>query len=95
MIGENIKNLRNNKNLTQEQLAKKCNLSKNAIWNYERGDRSPNVDKLMKIAAVLDVSVDDLLSEDLVNLKTNKEHLLSLILTKDLINELHRRLEGV
>lgn len=55
--GTIIKDLRTKKGMTQEELAKKCNLSKNAIWNYENNKRTPNIPTLGKISKILGVSI--------------------------------------
>jgi transcriptional regulator with XRE-family HTH domain len=62
-IGDKIKCYRKNLDLTQEQLASKCDISKNAIWNYENNKRVPDADTLNKIAKSLGVSISDLISE--------------------------------
>lgn len=36
ILGKEIRFYRNKLNLSQEELAKKCNLSRNAIYNYEK-----------------------------------------------------------
>lgn len=70
-IGTKIKELRDALGLTQEQLALKCNLSKNAIWNYENGKREPNIRILTNIAKALNVSVEELIKNtDIINLTT-------------------------
>ncbi len=61
-FGERIKKLRLEKNLTQEELSKKANISRVAIGNYERNDRIPNIAILQRIANALDVDVNDLIS---------------------------------
>lgn len=60
-IGNNIKYYRKQKGLTQEQLASKCNISKNGLWNYENNKRKPNIEILTDIAMALDISMSDLL----------------------------------
>lgn len=60
-LGKNIKKYRKEKGITQEDLAKKCDLSKNGLWNYENGKREPNIDTLNKIARALDVTIHDLI----------------------------------
>ena len=65
-----IKELRMKNKLTQEELASKCGLSKNAIWNYENNKRSPSIDTLKKIANALDVNVYNLI--DANNTLTSK-----------------------
>lgn len=60
-FGERIKKLRLKRNLTQEELSKKANISRVAIGNYERNDRIPNIAILQRIANALDVDVNDLI----------------------------------
>ncbi|MDO4536267.1 MAG: helix-turn-helix transcriptional regulator [Clostridium perfringens] len=61
--GDIIKNLRKTKKITQQELATKCNLSKNALWNYENNKRTPNIDVLTKIANALEININLLLDE--------------------------------
>lgn len=60
-IGEKIKELRKSKKMTQEELAKACNISKNALWNYENNKRTPPTDILKKISELFDVSINELI----------------------------------
>ena len=59
--GEKIKSLRREKGLNQSELAEMANISRIAVGNYERGNRQPNIDIMKRIAAVLEVSANDLL----------------------------------
>ncbi|WP_142415460.1 helix-turn-helix domain-containing protein [Hathewaya massiliensis] len=59
-IGDKIKHLRKEKGLTQQELAIRCELSKNAIWNYENNKRNPNIETLTKIAQALGVDINKL-----------------------------------
>ena len=61
-VGENIRKLRKNKKLTLKDLGLKVDLSEQAIGQYERGDRTPNLEILNKIAEALDVSSFEFLS---------------------------------
>lgn len=74
-IGNKIKFFRNQLGLTQSQLAEKCNLSKNGIWNYENNKRKPNIEILTTIATELGVSISDLL----VDQETLTSKLINLI----------------
>lgn len=60
-IGENIKKTRLSRNLTQEQLAQKCAISLSALNKYERNDRFPKYETIVKIAEALGVTANDLL----------------------------------
>lgn len=60
-IGNNIRTARKSKNLSQEELAFKINSARNFIGCIERGEKAPTVYVLYKIAAVLNVPIDNLL----------------------------------
>ena len=60
-IGNNIRTVRKSKKLSQEELAFKINSARNFIGCIERGEKAPTVYVLYKIAAVLNVPVDNLL----------------------------------
>lgn len=63
---EILKELREKKGITQQQLADTLNLSKNAISHYEKGINMPNLDTVQKIADIFDISVDYLLGRTTV-----------------------------
>lgn len=61
-IGQFIANCRKDKKLTQEQLAEKLNISKNAVSKWERGICLMDMSLLKPLSEILDVSVNDILS---------------------------------
>lgn len=58
---EILKNLRENNGYTQKELGTLISLSEQAISHYENNTNSPNIDTLIKIANIFDVSTDFLL----------------------------------
>ncbi len=60
-LGSTLKELRLNKNLTQQQVASLVGISKAMISSYELNTREPSLTILMKLAALYKVSVDSLL----------------------------------
>lgn len=60
-ISYNIRNLRKKKSLTQERLAELANINTTYLGKIERGESSPTIDTLAKIAKALDMSLLDLL----------------------------------
>lgn len=60
-LGENLKNLRRKKNLTQEKLADFLGVSFQAVSKWERGDTYPDISMLPEIADFFKISVDELL----------------------------------
>ncbi len=58
MIGDEIKNARKAKNLTQKELAEITGISRNAIVNYEKGYRVPTLENFLKLCRVLEINTD-------------------------------------
>lgn len=70
-IGNELKTLRKKLGLTQSELAKKCNLSKNSIWNYENNKRTPTIDVLRVIGEALGIDLGYLIaSPSVVDINT-------------------------
>ena len=61
IIGEKIKELRSERNITQKQLSEYVNTSKESISQYERGVQAPQAETLIKFANYFDVSIDYIL----------------------------------
>ena len=60
-FGENLKNLRRSRNLTQKDLGAKIGLSKAVVSKYENGMGYPSFDVLVRIAQYFGVTTDYLL----------------------------------
>ncbi len=54
-IRENLKYYREQKELSQETLSRKCNYDKTYVGKIERGDTNPSVEAILRIAEVLDI----------------------------------------
>ncbi|MBQ3602846.1 MAG: helix-turn-helix transcriptional regulator [Clostridia bacterium] len=63
-IGENIKRLRREKELTQEMLAEYLGVTFQSVSKWERGETYPDITMLPAISAFFDVSCDELLGMD-------------------------------
>jgi len=75
-LGETLKNERNKKQLTQEQLAEKLFVSTKTISNWETGKTTPDIDSLIRLANLFNLSLDNILLEgsDIVeNIKKQTE----------------------
>lgn len=60
-FAENLKILRKEKYLSQEQLAEIMDVSRQAVSKWEQGSGYPETEKLIELAKKLDVSLDVLL----------------------------------
>ena len=88
VLGNNIRTLRKNQNLTQEQLAEKANISVPYMTQIELGKRQASLDIIENIAKALDVPVDGLFrldpaqNEDInASLKTFESSLIKSLTT--------------
>jgi transcriptional regulator with XRE-family HTH domain len=59
-VGRRLRNLRQRRRLTQRALAQACDLSANAIGLIERGESSPSVSTLHRLALALEVPIAEL-----------------------------------
>ncbi len=60
MFHENLLQLRKLKNMTQEDIAEKVGVSRQAVAKWESGETIPDLEKARLLAGVLEVSLDDL-----------------------------------
>ena len=63
-IGDKIRRLRVEKQLTQEELANRCELSKGFISQLENDLTSPSIATLMDILEILGTNLKEFFSED-------------------------------
>lgn len=61
MFGENLKTLRKNKGITQEELAVRLNVVRQTISKWEKGQSVPDAEMLVKLAEFFEVPVSQLL----------------------------------
>lgn len=61
IISYNIKKYRTEKNLSQEELAKLMNISRQSISKWERGESMPSIDNLLVLSDLLSLPLDSLI----------------------------------
>ena len=61
-IGLYIKSLRENKKFTQETLAEKVFVGREAVSKWERGKTIPDIEVLLELSRIFDVSINDMLA---------------------------------
>ncbi|CAK7001288.1 MAG: hypothetical protein ENTB_00040 [Enterocloster aldenensis] len=65
LLGEYLRSVRNNANLTQEQLSDLSHVSIKHIADIEKGKKNPSFIVLQALAKTLDLSLDNLIGENL------------------------------
>ena len=64
LIGKRIKDLRTQRKLSQQELGDLLGVTKVSVCGYENGTRIPNLEKLVRLAEVLETTTDYLLGRE-------------------------------
>ena len=73
MIGKFLKELRKEKNITQEQLADKLNVSGRTVSRWETGNNMPDISILVEMAELFDVSIPEIINGERKSEKMDDE----------------------
>lgn len=60
MLNENIKKLRKQKGLTQEQLAEKLNITRQSVAKWEKGESIPDIYSIMGLSEIFNITIDEI-----------------------------------
>ena len=80
-IGKIIQKLRKDKNITQEELAEKVDITPNYLSKVERGLSSPNAETFLKMAEALSFTLEDFGIKTNLQQNSTKSELLKIILS--------------
>ncbi len=99
-IGSNIKTIREEQKLTQEQVAEAVGVSFQAVSSWERDEYKPDTDKLIRLAELFDVSVSAIAEEKHKSFRTketiyNWEHMKTYVKTTAKALKLKNTLKAV
>lgn len=72
-MGAFLKRLRNEKNLTQEQLAERFNTTRRSVSRWETGFNLPDIDILIEMSDFYDVDLREILDGERKNEKMDQE----------------------
>lgn len=69
-IGSKLKEHRTTRNLTQEEVAMKLKVSRTTVSSWETGRTFPDIEKLVYLSDLYDLSLDQLIKEEPVIMET-------------------------
>lgn len=78
-LGEQLKSLREQHNMSREELAQQMNVSRQAVYKWETNKGYPDIDNLIKLSELYDITLDKLIKGDRVfqkkiNIGEGKKH---------------------
>ena len=72
-LPENLRRIRKENNLSQEQLAEKLGVSRQAVSKWESGQSYPEMDKVLQICKTFNFNMDELMNENVKEVAENKQ----------------------
>ena len=97
-IGERIMALRKEKNISQTELAKRLNVSRQAVSKWEQGVSSPDTERLIQLAEILGTEVEYLATGThpepgsvVLNIVETVERVEEKIVVKEVIRRVKRK----
>ena len=76
-IGKYLSVLRKYYKITQDELASRLNVTRQAISKWETGVTIPDIELLMRLSEIYGVSINDILKADTASIKYQKEMILT------------------
>ncbi len=100
LLGEKIRFYRERRNYTQEHVARAIGVENNTYCRYEKGEIGLKVDRLRRIAEVLEVSVEELMRIDPLIIQQSNNHQANGVvhhqhnMPKEFLDELKAQVEA-
>lgn len=79
IIGQNIIKYRKKRELSQEDLAEKVGVSRQAVSKWERGESVPSTENLVVVAEALDITIEELTTNKSIFIKPGKKRIGMMI----------------
>lgn len=72
-LSENLKKIRKDNSLSQEQLADMLGVSRQSVSKWESGGAYPEMDKMLKLCEIFNLNIDELLNKDIKEVKSEAQ----------------------
>ena len=72
-LADNLKKIRKDNNLSQEQFAEKLNVSRQSVSKWESGQSYPEMDKVIQICNLFNLNINELINENIAEINEKKE----------------------
>lgn len=79
MLGEKLKTYRENKKMTQAEVAEALGIKSATVSKYESGILEPNIDALKKLSELFEVTIDELLNDEQDRFDISKINVLNIL----------------
>ena len=77
-LSDNLKKIRKENNLSQEQLAEKLGVSRQAVSKWESDQSFPEMDKILSICEIFGYNIDELMNENIAEVNETKQSKINI-----------------
>ena len=75
-FGENLKLIRKEKNMSQEQLAEKVNVSRQSVSKWETGESYPEMNNILELCKIFNCNINDLIHTNMSDISSLDEEII-------------------
>ena len=75
-FGDNLKLIRKSKNMSQEQLAEKVNVSRQSVSKWENGEAYPEMNNILELCKIFNCKINDLVHTDMSDISSLDEEII-------------------
>lgn len=78
-FGDNLKNLRKSKNMSQEKLALKVNVSRQSVSKWETGEAYPEMNNILELCKIFHCHINDLVNDSIIDIDSLDDDVMEKI----------------
>ena len=92
-FGDNLKKLRKNKKMSQEELAEKVNVSRQSVSKWENGEAYPEMNNILELCKIFHCNIGELVNDNIIDLHALDEEVkMSVVKFKE---EKQKKMKGL
>ena len=92
-FGDNLKNLRKSKKLSQEELAEKVGVSRQSVSKWETGEAYPEMNNILMLCKIFHCNINELVNDSLMDVSSLDEEIkMNVVKFKE---EKQRKVKGL
>lgn len=78
-FGDNLRNLRKSKKISQEQLAEKVKVSRQSVSKWETGEAYPEMNNILELCKIFKCRINDLVNDSIIDLDSLDEDVMESV----------------
>ena len=92
-FGDNLRNFRKSKNISQEDLAEKVNVSRQSVSKWETGEAYPEMNNLLQLCKIFHCNINDLVNDNIADIDSLDEEIKMSVVK--LNKEKQKQMKGI